>query len=158
MVITVETEWKDWEIRLSEMRRRWPDAKCITHGEFGMIWREHFKNNDKINYRFVQRGSGVCGSDADMEVRWFMNKDFRLALMRNWKENTPEKVIDFTRYDLKAHEPADPEPGGHVRNWSLMNRLNQKGIRPQDKPVDIQELKPGEQEMIIRRYPELIND
>ena len=36
-------------------------------------------NNDDINYRFVQRGSGVCASDPDIEIRWFMNKDFRLA-------------------------------------------------------------------------------
>jgi hypothetical protein len=142
-------------IWLSEIRKRWPEAKCITHGEFGMLWRDHFKNNDDINYRFVQRGSGVCGSVADLEVQWFMNKDFRLAFQRNWEENTPWKVIDFTRYDLEAQEPADPEPGQHIRNWSLMNRLNQKGIRPQDNPIDIGELNAQEQEMIKRLYPEL---
>ncbi len=145
-------------IWFSEMRRRWPDAKCITQGEFGMLWREQFKNNDDLNYRFVQRGSGICGSDADMEIRWFMNKDFRMALLRNWQENSPEKVIDFTRYDLKAAEPANPKPGQHTRNWSLMNRLNQKGVRPQDKPISIEQLNAGEQAMIKRRYPELIKD
>ena len=146
------------EIWLSEMLKRWPDANCITHGEFGMIWREHFKNNDDINYRFVQRGSGVCGSETDLEVKWYMNEDFRLAFQRNWKENSPWKVIDFTRYDLKAQEPDDPEPGEHVRNWSLMNRLNQKGIRPQDKPIDISELNAEEQDIIKKRYPELIKN
>jgi hypothetical protein len=145
-------------IWLSEMRRRWPEAKCITQGEFGMLWREQFKNNDNLNYRFVQRGSGICGSDPDMEIRWFMNKDFRLALLRNWKTNTPEKLIDFTRYDLKAHEPADPKPGQHTRNWSLINRLNQKEIRPQDKPISIGQLNADEQAIIKRRYPELIKD
>jgi hypothetical protein len=85
-----------------------------------------------------------------------MNKDFRLALLRNWHENTTEKVIDFTRYDLKAVEPADPKPGQHTRNWSLMNRLNQKGIRPQDKPIPIEQLNADEQTIIKRRYPELI--
>jgi len=141
---------------LSEMRRRWPEAKCITLGEFGMLWRSEFKNNDNLNYRFVQRGSGICGSDPDMEIRWFMNKDFRLALLRNWKTNTPEKLIDFTRYDLKASEPADPKPGQHTRTWSLLNRLNQKGIRPQDQPIPIGQLTADEQAIIRRRYPELL--
>jgi hypothetical protein len=145
-------------IWFSEMRRRWPDAKCITNGEFGLLWREQFKNNDDINYRFVHRGSGVCGSEPELEIKWFMNKDFRLALLKNWQANTPEKLIDFTRYDLKAAEPADPEPGQHTRNWSLMNRLNQKQTRPQDKPISIGQLNEDEQAIIKQRYPELIND
>ena len=143
------------KIWLTEMHKRWPDAKCITHGEFGMIWRNHFKNNDSINYRFVQRGSGICGSDPNLEVNWYMNKEFRLAFIRNLKDDSPQKVIDFTRYDLTANEPEDPKPGQHVRNWSLMNRLNQKGIRPQDKSVDIRKLTSEEQAMIYKRYPEL---
>ncbi len=144
------------EIWFSEMRRRWPEAKCITLGEFGMLWREQYKDNDDLNYRFVQRGTGVCGSEPELEIRWFMNKDFRLALLRDWESASPEKVIDFTRYDLRAQEPADPEPGQHSRNWSLMNRLNQKGVRPQDVPIDIRELSPEEQAIIKRQYPELI--
>ncbi len=87
-----------------------------------------------------------------------MNKDFRLAFLRNRKENTPEKVIDFTRYDLEAKEPADPESGKHSRNWSLMNRLNQKGTRPEDKPIIISELNTKELEIIKERYPELIKE
>lgn len=142
-------------IWLTETRKRWPDAKFITQGEFGLLWREHFKNNDKIDYRFVERGSGVAGSDPNLEIRWFMNKDYRLATLRNWKDGTPEKVIDFTRYDLPAKEPADPEPGKHSRNWSLMNRLNQKGIRPQDQPIAIGGLTAEEQAIIKRRHPEL---
>jgi hypothetical protein len=66
-------------------------------------------------------------------------------------------VIDFTRYDLPAKEPADPEPGKHSRNWSLMGRLNQKGIRPQDQPVAIDELTAEEQAMIRRHYPTLLD-
>ena len=145
-------------IWLSEMRCRWPQAKCITLGEFGLLWRERFKNNDGIDYRFVQRGSGVCGSEPEMEIRWFMNKAFRLALLRDWRAGTPEKVIDFTRYDLAAQEPADPALGQHTRNWSLMNRLNQKGVRTQDKPISIGQLSAAEQAIIQRRYPELIPD
>jgi hypothetical protein len=142
---------------LTGIRERWPDAKLITQGEFGGLWRGHFKDNDKLDYQFVHRGSGIRASEADKEIRWFMNKDFRLALLRDWKENTPEEVIDFTRYDLPAKEPADPEPGKHSRNWSLMNRLNQKGTRLQDQPVAIGDLTAEEQVMIQRRYPELFD-
>jgi Domain of Unknown Function with PDB structure (DUF3863)/Domain of Unknown Function with PDB structure (DUF3864) len=143
---------------LTGIRKRWPDAKLITQGEFGGLWRAHFKNNDQLDYQFVHRGSGIRASEADKEIRWFMNKDFRLATLRNWRENTPEKVIDFTRYDLPAKEPADPEAGKHSRNWSLMNRINQKGTRPQDQPVAISELTAEEQAFIRRRHPELLEN
>ena len=144
------------EIWFSEMRKRWPDAECITLGEFGMLWREQFKDNDDLNYQFVQRGTGVCGSEPELEMRWFMNKDFRLALLRDWEANTPANLIDFTRYDIEAQEPKDPEPGQHSRNWSLMNTLNQKGIRPQDEPILIEQLNEEEKNLIGRWYPEII--
>lgn len=65
-----------------------------------------------------------------------MNKEFRLALLRDWHtKNSPAYVIDFTRYDLQAHEPADPSPEKPAKDWSLINKINQKGLRPQDKPV-----------------------
>jgi hypothetical protein len=143
-------------IWLSEMRQRWPEAKCITQGEFGLLWRDTYKNNNDFDYRFVQRGSGICGSDADKEIRWFMNKDFRLALLKDLPSNGAEKIIDFTRYDLTALEPADPKPGQHTRNWSLMNRLNQKGVRPQDKPISFDELSAAEQAFITNQYPALL--
>lgn len=142
-------------IWLTETRKRWPDTRFITIGEFGELWRKHHDDNEEIDYRFKQRGSGVRGSIEELEIRWFMNKDFRLALQRNWKENTPEKVIDFTRYDLPATEPADPTPGIHSRNWSLMNRLNQKGTRPQDKPISLNDLTDEEKEFIKKQVPEL---
>jgi hypothetical protein len=59
-------------------------------------------------------------------------------------------VIDFTRYDLKAEEPHRLQ-----REWSLMNVLNQKGTRPQDKPRRLRELTPDDQRLIYARYPEL---
>ncbi len=145
-------------IWLTEIRKRWPDAKFITHGEFGLLWREQFKNNDNIDYQFVQRGSGVCGSEPELEIKWFMNKDFRMATLRNWEDKTEEKVIDFTRYDIPAEEPADPAPGESTRNWSLMNRLNQKGSRPQDKPIAMDELGEEAQTLVEERYPKLISD
>ena len=85
-----------------------------------------------------------------------MNKTFRLALLRNWHENSPERVIDFTRYDLPAREPADPSPQRPVKDWSLMNRINQKGLRPQDKPILLSELTSKEKRLIAHYYPELM--
>src|ERR1035437_7843131 len=35
-------ELKNW---LSEIKKRWPDVKLITQGEFGLIWRDHYKKN-----------------------------------------------------------------------------------------------------------------
>lgn len=141
---------------LTETRKRWPDAKLITQGEFGLLWRSQFSNNDKLNYQFVHRGAGIRASQENLEIRWFMNKDFRLALLRDWKQNGPEKVIDFTRYDLPASEPADPAPGQQARNWSLMNRINQKGTRPQDAPVALSELPTEDQALVRKHYPELL--
>jgi hypothetical protein len=87
-----------------------------------------------------------------------MNKDFRLATLRDWKAQSPTKVIDYTRNALEAQEPSDPKLGKTIRNWSLMNRLNQKGTRPQDKPTSIEDLLPEEQKFIKRRYPALLPD
>jgi hypothetical protein len=136
---------------LQALRQRWPGALCVTQGEFGLAWREAYKDNAKLDYRFVARGSGFGGSEENLEIRWFMNRDFRLALMRDWKAQGAESVIDFTRYDLTAHEPQ-----GQGRNWSLINRINQKGLRQQDKPVPLASLPEQEQALIRRRYPELL--
>jgi hypothetical protein len=135
---------------LRAIRERWPTAECVLTGDFGEAWRRAHPTNEGLDYRFRQRGSGIGGSDAEFEIRWFMNQQFRLALLRNWQQDEPERVIDFTRYDLPAAEPA--EPG---RNWSLMNRLNQKGVRPQDRPIPLAELSEAERRMIVDRYPEL---
>jgi hypothetical protein len=88
-----------------------------------------------------------------------MNKEFRLALLRDWhKRKSPAHVIDFTRYDVPAKEPADPLPGKPVKDWSLINVMNQKGLRPQDTPKLIQELNGSDQALIKKYYPELFND
>jgi hypothetical protein len=79
-----------------------------------------------------------------------MNRDFRLALLRNWRLDQPERVIDLTRYDLPASEPR-----GLTRNWSLMNRLNQKGVRPGDRPTPFAELPEDDRRVVLDRYPEL---
>jgi len=134
---------------LSEVKKRWPDTKFITQGEFGLIWRKHYRGND-FNYRFEETGSGIGGSDADKEIRWFMNKDFRLALLRTMNIDNSEMVIDFTRYDLPAQEPAEM-----TRRWSLMGEINQKQTRPQDKPVPLKQLPETMKKLINSRYPNL---
>ncbi len=127
---------------LQEIKKRWPDVKCITQGEFGLIWRKQYKQNT-FNYRFEEEGSGIGGSDKDKKIRWFMNKDFRLALLSK-VDGDSTKVIDLTRYDLPAKEPAS----GSTRNWSLLGSINQKGIRGQDKPVPVNDL-PAEDKRLI---------
>ncbi len=134
----------------AEVRRRWPDVRAVTEGEFGEAFRAQFADNSRLDYRFVERGSGIDGSDANLEIRWFMNRDFRLALLRDWQRHSPEQVIDFTRYDLPAAEPR-----AITRNWSLLNVLNQKGTRPQDQPRPLSALSADDQALIRRRLPEL---
>ena len=141
---------------LTTIRNRWENVHCITHGEFGSLWRKEFPNNDKMNYQFMQRGSGICGSMEDTEITWYMNKDFRLALERKWETNEKSVVIDFTRYDLEAQEPKDPtEKKERVRNWSLMNKLNQKQSRPQDTPIPMENMIEEDKEIIVKKYPDL---
>jgi len=137
------TEW------LKTIKKRWPEVKFITQGEFGLIWRAHYKSND-FNYRFVEKGSGIGGSDKDKEISWFMNSDFRLALLRNIEGKEPAKVIDFTNYTKQAKEPSEI-----TRRWSLMGDINQKQTRPQDKPVPLIELPAESQALIKKHYPEL---
>ena len=135
---------------LQAVKERWPDTQVLTEGAFGMEWRKHTPNNSSLNYRFDAKGTGAPGSEKELEIRWFMNQEFRLALLHNWITNSPEMVIDFTRYDLPAHEPQ-----GLQREWSLMNVLNQKGTRPQDKPVRLGQLPAEDQQRIYARYPAL---
>jgi len=135
---------------LQAVKERWPDTRIITEGAFGLEWRRHTPNNDQLNYRFDARGTGAPGSEKNLEIQWFMNQEFRLALLHDWTTNSPRLAIDFTRYDLKAEEPQ-----GLEREWSLMNVLNQKGTRPQDHPVRLRELSSEDRQLIYTRYPEL---
>lgn len=120
---------------LSAIKKRWPNAKFITQGEFGLIWRKHYKSNS-FNYWFEEKGSGIGGSDLNKEIRWFMNKKFRLALLSDLHGDSA-KVIDFTYYGKHYKEP---ESGKNIRNWSLMGYINQKQTRAQDKPVPLTDL------------------
>jgi hypothetical protein len=135
---------------LQTVRERWPDTRVWTEGEFGMKWREHTPSNASLNYRFEERGTGAPGSEKELEINWYMNRKFRLAVLRNWEKNDTPMVIDFTRYDLPAQEPQTLQ-----REWSLMNVLNQKGTRPQDKPRPLAQLSAEDQLRIFARYPDL---
>ena len=121
-------------------------------GEFGEAWRRDFPDNSLLNYHFVQRGTGIEGahSEPNTEIEWFMNQKFRLALLRDTDKDAEPMVIDFTRYDLPAAEPADPAPDAPVRNWSLVNRIKQKCCRNKDRPIRIGELTDEERELIER--------
>ena len=135
---------------LAAVRERWPDTRVMTEGAFGLEWRKHNKSNAGLNYRFDEKGTGAPGSENELEIEWFMNREFRLALLRNWQDSGPWKAIDFTRYDLPATEPQ-----GLQREWSLMNVLNQKGTRPRDRPKRLGDFNAEDQRIIFTRYPEL---
>jgi hypothetical protein len=135
---------------LQAIKERWPDTQVMTEGAFGLEWRKHNPSNAALNYRFDAKGTGGPGSEKNLEIEWFMNREFRLALLHDWTRNSPSMAIDFTRYDLKAEEPQ-----GLQREWSLMNVLNQKGTRPQDKPMRLGQLSPEDQHRIYKWYPEL---
>jgi len=135
---------------LEAVRDRWPDTRVVTEGAFGLEWRIHYPDNSRLNYRFDAKGTGAPGSEKTLEIQWFMNREFRLALLRDWTMNSPWMAIDLTRYDLKVEEPHDLR-----REWSLMNVLNQKGTRPQDKPIQLAHLSTEDQRLIYRWYPDL---
>lgn len=133
------TEW------LSKIRRRWPDAQMPTHGAFGLAWRAAQGTNTDFSYRFEQTGSGAPGSEPELRLRWFMNRDFRLALLGP-ATGGPEQVIDCTRYDLPACEPHE-----QIRNWSLLGEINQKQTRSQDQPRPFAELPADTVALVTRR-------
>ncbi len=135
---------------LQTVRDRWPDTHVTTEGAFGLEWRKNIPSNASLNYRFDAKGTGAPGSEKNLELQWFMNRDFRLALLHDWEKKSQPLVIDYTRYDLPAREPR-----GLQREWSLMNVLNQKGTRPQDKPIPLKNLSPSDQQRIFQHLPEL---
>jgi hypothetical protein len=130
---------------LAETKKRWKDTVMITQGEFGELWRKHYKDNS-FDYRFVERGSGIGGSDKDKEIRWYMNKDFRMATLKKIDDDSEPLVIDFTNYTKPAKEPQKL-----TRKWSLLGDINQKGTRPQDKPIPLDKLT-EEQRRLLKKW------
>lgn len=140
---------------VTDTKKRWPGVRFVTFGEFGTMWREAYRSNADWSCSFLERGSGLGDSYNNLEIEWFMNRSFRLALLRDWHSGSAREVIDLTRYDLPAQEPADPSPAHPVKNWSLMNRINQKGLRPQDKPRLFKDLAPNDLEFVLATLPQL---
>jgi hypothetical protein len=139
-------------IKISNLMRA---GRRIGFTLMAAAWRREHPDNKGMDYKFVPRGTGIEGSEPNLEIRWFMNTDFRLALLRDWQKDEPGKVIDFTRYDVPAREPADPTAGNPSRNWRLINRINQKNLRPEDAPVPLKALTKEEPSLIRKRYPAL---
>jgi hypothetical protein len=160
----------DW---LTALRTKYPDTQMLALGEFGDLWRKHNPDNRRINLKFVERGNDKMPTAEDwpkfapdkgtrpfhgaifrpeMEIRWYFNKDFRFATIQNWKENGPKLVMDYTRYNQPYKEPS-----GNVieRHWDILDMINQKESRPQDKPKPFAELPQAEQQKILKWYPEL---
>ena len=140
---------------VADTKKRWPDVRFVTFGQFGTLWRESYPNNDHWSCSFLERGSGLGDSYNNLEIEWFMNRKFRLALLRDWHSETARQVIDLTRYDLPAQEPADPNPAHPAKNWSLMIRINQKGLRAQDQPRPLRDLPSSDLEFILATLPQL---
>jgi hypothetical protein len=159
---------------LAALREKYPDTRMLNLGEFGDLWRTHNPDNSRINLKFVERGNSnmpsredwtkLAGDKADrpyhgaifrpeMEIRWYFNKDFRFATIQNWKENGPRLVMDYTRYNQPYQEPS-----GNVidRRWNILDIINQKESRPQDKPKPFSELPEEEQKKILQWYPDAI--
>jgi hypothetical protein len=140
------TQW------LAAVRGQWPDARALTHGAYGMQWRASHSRSNSYNYTFVEVGSGIGGSDGDKEITLYANPAFRLVLLRNLTDAGVGAVIDFTRYDLPATEPADPPL---TRSWNLFNELNWKESRAAgvDAPRALQDLSAEDQGIIKQWLP-----
>ncbi len=57
--------------------------------DFGLAWRKHFQDNGLRDYPCVQRGTGIGGSDENLEVPWFMN---RLNQARTRPQDKPVRL------------------------------------------------------------------
>lgn len=152
------------------IRAKYPDTQVLTLGEFGELWRKHNPDNSRINLQFVERGNGQMPSPEegkkinpryhhrpdlfcpDQEIRWYFNRDFRFATIQNWKENGPTLVLDYTRYNQPYHEPSGNVVDLH---WDLMDLVNQKRSRPQDRDRPFSSLPSEEQQRILKWYPDV---
>jgi hypothetical protein len=117
--------WSGW---LAWLRETWPDCRVPAIAELGDDWGARHPDNDRLDYLLQQRGTGAPGSPSDEQVTWFMNEAFRLGIAE--RDGGAPVVFDHTDYD-----EVPEEPHGDDRRWSLLGRINQKGTRPQDRPV-----------------------
>jgi hypothetical protein len=120
------TDWLAW------MRARWPDVRCVPLAEMAAEIRAEHPDNETLAYELHQRGSGIGPTRTDEEIVWYMNKAFRLGIFSDAAGK--RSVFDYTRYTHDYREPRGPGE----RDWSLLDAINQKGLRPQDAPVPLE--------------------
>lgn len=143
--LTYLTSW------LGAVRGQWTDARMLTHGDLGMEWRTMHATNE-YNLTFVELGSGIGGSDDDKELTFYVNRAFRLVLLRNLTDAGVGLAIDFTRYDLPTAEPTSL-----TRSWNFMNVLNMKGSRGvMDAPRALAALSEEDRSIIRTWLPGLV--
>lgn len=106
---------RDWLAYLAET---YPDLKLLSTDRFADRFMQTFPDNESLNYNFRYRGTGISGSDPAEEMLWWMNKDYRLGVLRS---GGGCRVIDYVSY-----KDAPPEPEGPQSNWSLPAILSQK--------------------------------
>lgn len=119
------TEWVAW------IKNTWPDVQCIPISHFAEWVRRSFPTNETIEYELHQRGDGVGVAKKGHEIVWLMNRDCRCGIEIDKKGR--KTVFDYTRYTIDYHEPQ----GLGERNWSIFDLINQKKLRKQDKPMDL---------------------
>ena len=131
------------------LKEAFPDVQVVPFGEFGNEFRNAHKNNENISYAFRHKGIGIGGSFSDVQIEWYMNSLFRLAIKTDLKTGA-RRVIDFTDYTKPACEPPDSnyQEGIIYRNWSLLGDINQKGLREQDAPIPLESLTENQQALI----------
>ena len=137
------------------LKSKYSDLQILPFGEVGERFRSLHKDNSRLSYVFVHRGTGDGGSLRNIRLYWYMNKYFRLCIRENLTEGKKE-VIDFTDYTKTYKEPEDSDYriGKVCRNWSLLGDINQKGLRPQDVPVPFEKLSEYQKALIRKAESE----
>jgi len=138
---------------LAAVRARWPDARLLSHGAFGLAWRAQHAAND-WRYEWANVGTGLGGSDAGVEERLFVNRAFRLALLKNASAAGLGAVIDFT--DFTAATPLEPS-GRLTRDWNYMTAGPnwKQSRRGGDAPRALSALAAADQALIKQWLPQL---
>jgi len=70
--------------------------KWLPKASLGLSGARVTKTTPKSTTALSSVGTGAPGSEESQQIRWFMNKDFRLALLRDVNGNGREEVIDLT--------------------------------------------------------------
>ncbi len=116
---------------LQRIRDQWPDAVCPTLAGLAADFRAAFPDNTRLAYELHQQGDGIGAARQGHDITWYMNQAFRCGIEKDRRGRA--KIFDYTRYTVNYQEPT--EVG--TRNWSILDKINQKQTRKQDRPVDV---------------------